>query len=62
MPTPICVAKHVLRIVVVVAAAAHPVTWLHPHGRAMGVVAFGAACEIVVAAHRAEPITLRPFL
>ena len=48
--------------VVVVAAAAHPIAWLQLHGRAVGVVALGAAREVVVAAHAAEPVALMPSL
>ena len=56
--TPSCVADEVLRVVVVGAAAA----WLQLHGRAVGVVALGAAREVVVAAHTAEPGALMPSL
>jgi len=49
-------------MVVVGAAAAHPIAWFQLHGRAMGVVALGAAREVVVAAHPAEPVALMPCL
>ena len=44
-------------MVVVGAAAAHPIAWLQLHGRAAGVVALGAA-----RAHTAEPVALMPSL
>ena len=49
-------------MVVVGAAAAHPIAWFQLHGRAVGDAALGAAREVVVTAHTAEPIALMPSL